>query len=174
VHERFDIEVDFVFENWSSLQAFEVEIDAAIDEGNGSLTEMPDAEVPKRFRDTYSVRLGGDVEVWPEHLAVRLGGYYQSSAYPEDNSTFNVDFPFGEQFGLGGGVTWHTCKYLDVNVGYLHVFQPDVEVEGGVVQQQGLPLVLGDVEQVIGNTVNNGKYEVSANLFGISLEGHFR
>ncbi len=179
IHRYFDIEADFVWENWSSLETFEIDMDTILDEGT-SHTEMPDTEVLKNFRDTYSVRLGGDAEVWPEHIAVRIGGYWQSSAYPENNDTFALDFPFAEQFGVGGGLTWHTCKWLDVNVGYLHVFQLDVEVKEGIVQQQGVPYDTGaedsegqPVTVPVGNTVNNGKYEVSMNLFGVSLEGHF-
>ena len=180
IHRLFDVEVDFVWENWSSLEGFDVELDAAINDGLDppSVIEMPDAHIPKRMRDTYSVRLGGDVEVWPEHIALRAGASWQSSAYPENNETINVDFPFAQQLGVGGGLTWHTCQYLDVNLGYLHVFQKDVRVTEGVVQQQGLPIEVYDEDgelrqQVIGNTVNNGKYEVSANIFGLSLTGHF-
>ncbi|MCP4680626.1 MAG: hypothetical protein GY854_35110 [Deltaproteobacteria bacterium] len=176
IHRYFDIEADFVWENWSSFERFEFDMDAELfqdaveEEGR---MEMPDAEVPKHFRDTYSVRLGGDVEVWPEHIAARIGGYYQTSAYPKNNDTFNLDFPFGEQVGVGGGLTWHACSYLDVNAGYLHVFQFDVEVEDGVVQQIGMPIERDGEEKQTGNTVNNGTYEVGINLFAISLEGHF-
>jgi long-chain fatty acid transport protein len=177
VHPRFDVEADFVWEQWSSLDSFEVDMDAVLFDGTYSDLPMPDAEVPKRFRDTYSIRYGGDVEVWPEHLAVRVGGFYQTSAYPEDNATFNLDFPFGEQVGVGGGVTWHAIirgvNYLDVHAGYMHVFQPDVVVKRGVVQQQGMPLTIDGEEVQIANAVNGGRYRVSLNVFGLALEGHF-
>jgi long-subunit fatty acid transport protein len=178
VHELFDIEADFVWENWSSLKEFEIDMEADLNQDtsieNGAIVEMPDAAVPKNFRDTYSVRLGGDVAVWPKHLTLRAGAYYQSSAYPENYDTFNLDFPFAEQVGVGGGLTWHAWKHLDVNAGFLHVFQFDVEVENGIVQQQGLPYDSGEGGlKDIGNTVNNGLYEVSMNLFGVSLEAHF-
>ncbi len=176
IHRYFDIEADFVWENWSSFERFEFDMDAELYQdavAREGMMDMPDAEVPKNFRDTYSVRLGGDAEVWPEHLAVRIGGYYQTSAYPKSNNTFNLDFPFGEQIGVGGGLTWHTCSFLDVNAGYLHVFQFDIEVRDGVVQQIGMPIERGDEEILAGNTVNNGTYEVGINLFSVSLEGHF-
>ncbi len=178
IHDRFDVEVDFVWENWSSLSAFGVGMDAVLFDGNYDEIDMPDVNLQKNFRDTYSVRLGGDVVVWPEHISLRIGGFYQTSAYPENNNTFSVDFPYGEQIGVGGGLTWHTCKYLDVNVGYMHIFQPDVIVKKGIVQQQGLPYTPDpfndpDTKINIGNTINGGKYEVDLNLFGLSLEGHF-
>ncbi len=177
IHRYFDIEADFVWENWSSFDRFLFDMDADLNQDteseNGAIVTMPNAEVPKHFRDTYSVRLGGDAEVWPSHLALRLGGYYQTSAYPENNETFNLDFPFGEQVGLGGGLTWHTCDYLDVNVAYLHVFQFDVDVTEGVVQQIGLTSERDGEEIKTGNTVNDGSYDVSINMISISLEGHF-
>jgi len=174
IHEYFDFEVDFVWENWSSLKGFDLDMDAELNDGL-SIQPMPDSKVRKNFRDTYSIRYGGDVEVWPENIAVRVGGFWQSSAFPENYETFNLDFPFGEQIGVGGGLTWHAADFLDVNAGYMHVFQLDVEVTEGIIQQQGLPWEdpSDGEEKDIGNTVNNGTYEVSMNLFGVSLEGHF-
>ncbi|MCP4680374.1 MAG: hypothetical protein GY854_33800 [Deltaproteobacteria bacterium] len=182
IHRYFDIEADFVWERWSSLQETEITTNAKVLATNPDLdSEFPKVnKVPMHFRDTYSVRLGGDVEVWPEHIAVRAGGYYQSSAYPENNETFSLFAPFGEQIGVGGGLTWHACDFLDVNAAYLHVFQFDVTVDEGIVQQMALPYremnpETGETAAEIetGNIVNNGTYEVSMNIFGVSLEGHF-
>ncbi len=171
IQPRFDIELDVVWEQWSSLESFEVDLDATLDLGEGrGIEEMPDTKLLKMFRDTWSVRLGGDVEVWPETLTVRLGGFYQSSAYPKDNATFNLDFPYAEQVGLGGGLTVHIADWVDATIGYQHVFQPRVEVRSGVVQQQGQPTFDG---QQIGNTVNNGRYDVSIDVLGISAEARF-
>ncbi len=181
IHRVFDIEVDFVFENWSMLQEVKVSSDLLIESESADIhTPFPDSTVPLNYRDTYSVRLGGDVNVWPEHIVIRAGAYWQSSAYPENNDTFSVFAPFGQQVGLGGGLTWRTCKWLDVNLAYLHVFQEDATVENGVVQQMALPVEIVDpdnpesVELVEnGNIVNSGKYEVDMNIIGLSLEGHF-
>jgi long-chain fatty acid transport protein len=168
VHERFDVELDFVYEGWSMLRSFEVDMDADLDDGM-AVQPLPDVDIPKHFRDAWSLRLGGDVEVWPEHLAIRIGGFYQASAYPENRETFSLDFPYDRQVGVGGGLTWHAWEHLDVHAGYMHVFQWDVEVTEGIVQQQGMPV--DDVNT--GNTVNNGLYEVDLNIFGASLEAHF-
>lgn len=172
IHEIFDVELDFVWENWSSLKGFDVNTEATVDLGaDHGTVALPDTRIPKNFRDTWSLRLGGDVEVWPEHLALRIGGYYQSSAYPEDNSTFSVDFPYGQQIGLGGGLTWHAMRWLDVVAGYLHVFQPEVTVKNGIVQQMGPTVEDDKVFYNVGNTVNNGKYEMSLNVVGLTLQG---
>ena len=172
VHELFDVELDFVYEGWSMLQEFEVDMDADLDDGM-AVQPLPDVDVPKHFRDAWSLRLGGDVEVWPEHLAIRVGAFYQASAYPENRDTFSLDFPYDQQIGVGGGLTWHAWEHLDVHAGYMHVFQWDVEVTQGIVQQQGMPVDTAEGPAFIGNTVNNGRYEVDLNIFGASLEAHF-
>ena len=183
IHRYFDFEVDFVYEAWSQLKAFEVDFVDCVDndfdacthlETNTGPVALEDTIVPKNYRDTYSVRFGGDVAVWPGHVTLRAGGFYQTSAFPKDYSTMNVDFPFAEQIGVGGGLTWHAIQYLDLTAGYLHVFQPDVTVTDGIVQQQSNPIADQDgIPRVVGNVVNNGVYKVALNLFGVSFQGHF-
>jgi long-chain fatty acid transport protein len=176
VHCWFDVEVDVVYERWRRLRSFDVDVadGARIDQDGdpntmGDQVQVPDAKIPKNFRDTWSVRLGGDVALWPRHLTGRAGAWYQTSAFPKNYDTFNVDFPFGEQVGVGGGLTWHVIPQLDLMVVYSHVFQRDVQVRQGIVQQQAPPFQ----GRAIGNTVNNGDYHVSLDLFGLGALGRF-
>ncbi len=181
IHRIFDIEADFVWENWSTFKGLDVLFDLKVDlyGDEVSIIDMPDVHVPKNFRSTYSVRLGSDIEVWPENLTARLGGFFQSSAYPKSNNTFSVMFPNGQQFGVGCGLTWHTFEFLYLNVGYLHIFQPQVTVKDGIVQQvvgqsaDASPNQDGSELILNGNTVNNGIYDVNMNLFAASFEVHF-
>ncbi len=180
IHKLFDIEVDFVWENWNSYDGMDVNMDLHIDLDDLKETPpkvIPDTHIPKNFRDTYSVRVGSDIEVWPDNITIRLGGLYQSSAYPENNDTFSLDFPFGEQYGASFGLTWHAFGYVDASIGYLHIFQPRVTVEEGILQQSSGTLADvytdGSVLLALGNTVNNGTYDVDLNIFAMSLEGHF-
>ncbi|MBN2801718.1 MAG: outer membrane protein transport protein [Deltaproteobacteria bacterium] len=174
VHSRFDIEADFVYENWKSLQEFSILPDAIItdpiNDNTSTKTPMPDTKIPKNFRDTYSARLGGDFAVWKDHLNLRAGAFYQSSAYPKSNNTFNIDFPYGRQIGVSGGLSFSIKKRLDIHAAYMHIFQPDITVKDGIVQQQGLPLSTGEE---IGNTINNGTYKVALNIFSLAVEAHF-
>lgn len=180
IHRLFDIELDFVWENWRSYESIDIELDLIIDLDDDPDTpdnEIPDTYVPKNFRDTYSIRLGSDINVLPEHLIVRLGWFYQSSAYPENNSTFSLDFPYGEQFGLTFGLTWHAFDFVDLNLAYAHIFQPTVTVTEGILQQSSGTRadILGDgsVMLPLGNTVNNGTYDVNLNIFSASVKAHF-
>jgi len=190
IHPAFDVELDFVYENWRAVQKIDVafsnpdrDVDPAqfdnpsllyLDAfGNGTVfSPLVATDVPLQFRDTYSIRLGSDVEVWPGHITARTGGFWQSSAYPKDHRTMSVRFPFTQQVGLGAGLTWHALGQLDVTAGYMHIFQPDVVVSNGIVQANAYRDP-GDSDK-LGNIVNNGRYRASIDLFGLALQARLQ
>lgn len=191
IHPAFDVELDFVFENWRSVQKIDVafsnpdrDVHPADEYDDPSLlyldafgdgmvfSPLVATDVPLLFRDTYSVRLGSDVEIWPEHITARAGGFWQSSAYPRDHRTMSVRFPFTQQVGLGAGLTWHAVPQLDITAGYMHIFQPEVIVRNGIVQANAFREP-GDSDK-LGNIVNNGRYRASIDLFGLALQARFR
>ena len=58
------------------------------------------------------MRIGGDVNVFPDKFAIRGGGYYQTAAQPNQYSQYqNIDFAGQWEFGLALGFT--TRIYLD-------------------------------------------------------------
>lgn len=195
IHRRFDIEADFVWENWEAVDEIKAKFsnpDAdfspqdvlptsrfddpsllyvdALDNGI-VISPVVASNVPLNFRDTYSARLGSDIEAWPEHLTVRLGGWFQSSAYPKNRSTFSVRFPFDTQYAVTAGLTWHIRKIIDISAGYSHIFQPEVVVTDGILQANAFR----DPETIVklGNVVNNGRYRTNMNMFGLAVEAHF-
>ncbi len=203
IHERFDFEVDYVWEGYSNASTCNFGPDVSAENGprracgngfevdfgeNTGVTLPPLGDIPlvdfmveKNYRDVHQVRVGADFEAIPKVLAVRAGSWFQTSAFPKNNSTFSVDFPVNQQVAVTTGLTWKALErkkkdphkadnWLDINVGYSHVFQPTVVVTEGIlgqrgITQPGLPLP--------GNVINNGRYDVSYNLFGASFEGHF-
>ncbi|MCP4603424.1 MAG: hypothetical protein GY847_23385 [Proteobacteria bacterium] len=177
IHPIFDVEVDFVWENWSNFVG-KYDIDVQVDTESRIIDFITKGEFVSNYRDTYSVRLGSDIEVWPEHITLRAGGFYTSTAYPENYETFAVGSPYGVQFGVTGGLTWHVFRLLDINIGYMHVFQLDINVKEGIVQQMGPgieeELPDGTIQKRgLGNIVNNGSYQMSVNTFGASVQWRF-
>ncbi|MBL4686876.1 MAG: outer membrane protein transport protein [Nannocystaceae bacterium] len=188
IHERFDLELDYVFENYGVVDGIDVQFsnpdsDFTPDQfddtdllyldtfGSGvAFAPIIATPPPLQFRNTHQLRLGSDVEVLPGHLTVRAGGFVASSAYPKGNTTYTIRFPFSDQLGVGGGLTWHMIPQLDLSAGYLHIFQRDVTVERGISQANAFRFP-GD-PNIYGNIVNNGKYEMSLELFGLSIEVH--
>ena len=129
--------------------------------------KLPKATIDRGLHDTVTLRLGGDYDVVPEQLSLRVGSFYSPSAYPDDYSTFNLDMPFATQLGLSVGATYVPHPRLKVTLAYAHIFQSDVHVQQGIVQQ----LTATDPNR--GNVVNNGLYRVALDVFGFAVEGRF-
>lgn len=192
IHRRFDVELDYVFENYDKVERIDVAFSNPDEDVNpAELTGVDTFDDPSLlyldtfgnqtaftpliatpaallFRNTHSLRLGSDVELLPKRLTVRAGGFWASRAYDADHSTYTIRFPYSDQLGIGCGLTWHAVPELDVSLGYLHIFQPDVEVTEGVVQANAFRNP-GD-PSIDGNIVNNGLYETSLDIFGVSLQ----
>jgi len=140
----FDIELGAYWENWSTYDALEPKLDGQI-----SGQDLEDLNIRKEWKDTLSLRLGGDFNVLPAFgggrdkphpvsLAVRAGGFYESGAV---NTNFShLDFPSFDRYGVGGGFSlgWHGVY---ATVGYSHIFQADqVVTETFAKQFQERPL----------------------------------
>jgi long-chain fatty acid transport protein len=169
----FDIEVDFIWEGWSALDKYGVDLSGYMQvTGEGVVKaekmQFQPVDVPKNFRDIWSIRLGGDVRI-TEWLQARAGGYYETGAVPV--SYTNIDFASFDRFGVGAGLTFH-YRWFDLSFGYSHIFQMDrvVSVEDAMVHVQ-FPLL--DQEPLDQHKVNAGKYETSFDIYSLSLEAKF-
>ncbi|MEX1364504.1 MAG: outer membrane protein transport protein [Nannocystaceae bacterium] len=119
--EWFDLELNAQWEGWSTIDAYEVSVDGQI-----SGQEIGDLRLDKQWRDTVSVRLGGDVHVIPERLTLRAGGYFETAATPEAYA--HLDFPSFMRGGVGGGLT-AGARGIYGTVGFLHVFQQQQQTD---------------------------------------------
>jgi long-subunit fatty acid transport protein len=123
--EVLDLELDWIFETYSAVDAITLRSDDPIhmcsDQGGACIDSPPVGRVdlPHHWRDTHSLRLGGDWNVLPGRLAVRAGGSWESAAAPE--SLTLLDFAAVERFGLHAGATLRLGR-LDVSVAAAHLF----------------------------------------------------
>lgn len=166
--EVFDIEANVHWEGWSSIDAYEVDLEGRI---NGQ--EVLDLDIPKRWQDTVSVRLGGDWRVLPDRLTLRAGGFYETGAVPDNYS--HVDFPSFDRFGVGGGLTVDVGP-VALTASYLHVFQEDREVSerhGKYFQQRPLKPCPEDCDGLSGVVGNAGTIESSIALLSLGAEVKF-
>ncbi|MCA9701326.1 MAG: outer membrane protein transport protein, partial [Myxococcales bacterium] len=165
--ERFDFEVDVVWENWSQLDAYRIDFTGAI---NGQ--PIADQVIPKKWRDTISVRAGGDVNLLDGHLALRAGGYYETGASHPDFA--HLDFPSFNRGGVGGGLTG-SIRGVALTVGYLHIFQqPQTTTELAAKGFQVRPLA-GCPDRCDGLTgvpVNAGVFKSHFDILSLSLDLH--
>lgn len=171
VGRRFDVELDAIYERWSRADRTTIIPDATfviVQTGVApTVIKLAPASLDRGLHDTVTLRLGGDYDLLRDVLTVRAGSFYSPSAYPADNATFNLDVPFATQVGLSVGATYSPSPGFRVSAAYAHIFQSDVRVQQGVVQQ----LTATDPNR--GNVVNNGLYRVALDVFGLSIEGRF-
>lgn len=133
--ELFDLELDLGYEAWSMVDAFTMDATGTVTEVLGKRMMIGKLTVPRRWRDTWSVRVGGDWQVAPGLLAVRAGGMYESPAVPPEYAYVDI-FP-GHRLSAGAGLSL-TFRGFDLSVSYNHLFQLPVAVtesESRVYQQ---------------------------------------
>ena len=130
-HDVFDVEIDFTWANDSAVDSLELAFPSDAN-GNGTIPANPgipegklppNADVRYHFRDVFGVRIGGDYNVLPDRLAVRAGGFFETSA--ADPTYQNIDFDGADRVGLAAGATYRIAlgsHAIDVMAAYGHVF----------------------------------------------------
>lgn len=166
--ELWDLELDLVWEGWSSIDRYVVEMDGKI-----SGQEVDRLVIEKRWRDTWSIRLGGDLALLPRLLTVRAGAFWESGASPETYS--HIDFPSFMRLGTGAGLTVDLGT-LSLTAAYQHVFQEDrevTEVAAKQFQQRPLRPCPADCGGLPGVMANAGTFETSFDVISLGLDWAF-
>lgn len=164
----FDLELDVVYENWSSIKSFDLDLSGAI-----SGQELSDLKIAKKWKDTVSVRFGGDFFALPPYLTVRAGGYVETPT--QDPEYAHLDFPAFLRGGVGAGLT-AGAKGIYGTVGYMHVFQQArnvSEAQGQVFQQRPLAPCPAECDGLSGVPANAGRFESSFDMLNLGFEIRF-
>lgn len=116
----FDVEANFTYANNAAVQNIGITFKpGVIINGTSGGTLPTDASIPHNWRDVFGVRLGGEYNLLPGRLALRAGGFYESSG--QDPRYLNIDFHLSERVGLAGGVTVRVGP-VDITAAYQHTF----------------------------------------------------
>lgn len=176
--EVFDVELNVVYEAWSMLERYDVELDGTINLFVGA--EAPDTLIDKRWRDTLSVRLGGTWTAWHDGhgdaVQLSLGGYWERGAVPDNYE--HLDFLSFDRVGLGLGVAAQLGP-VKLSLAYSHIFQEDREVDerfGKVYQQRPLnpcPEACDGGAGWSGVPANAGLFETGYDLLAAGVEASF-
>jgi long-subunit fatty acid transport protein len=164
----FDLELDVFYENWSSIKSFDLRFDGAI-----SGQELGTVKVAKQWKDTVSVRLGGDFIALPPYLTVRAGGFFESPTQGKQYS--HLDFPAFMRGGIGAGAS-AGAKGVYFTLGYMHVFQQTrtiSESAAQVFQQRPLAPCPAECGGLSGVPANAGTFRSSFDLLNFGLELRF-
>ncbi len=136
--EVFDVELDFVYEFWRTFDKIGVDMNTQmnVEKNLGKIVALGPISIDKKFKDTWSLRLGGDWQVWHERLWLRAGGFYETAASPYAYSS--VDFEAFERAGGSLGLSWQFYPRMFLNVAFLHIqqFTRTVSEEDSRIVQQ--------------------------------------
>ncbi len=171
--ERGDIELDVTYESWKMAQdpGPKLNIPAL------SLFTNINAQIYHKYRDTFSVRLGGafNQKLPAGVLTVRAGAYYDRGATSNENTRINFDTLDKIGLTLGLGYKW---RGLIINVAYAYIHSPDRHVTNGQlrpINSAGAADFGTGQDRPTGGTelypaVNNGLYQVATHVASLGLQ----
>jgi len=172
VRELFDVEFDFVWEGWSVLDRYAIDLDGYMMLMGAQAPEkllLYPLDVMREYKDTFSFRLGGQFSPIPE-LMLRGGAYYETGAVPMHMT--NIDFASFDRIGVSAGLGYK-FRAITLSVAYSHIIQPDREVapeDTGVYKYfPALPEPVSEQKFQVGA----GKYESSYDIFSAALAFDF-
>jgi long-subunit fatty acid transport protein len=168
--ERFDVELAFVYEAWHMMDTFNVDLQGTVALFGTPLTPVV---IEKRWRDTFSARLGGTYRL-TDAVALSAGGFYEQGATPKQYA--HIDFPSFDRFGAAGGLTLAAPGGVEVLLGYLHIFESSVTVseqEAKVLQQRPIAPCPDACEGYSGVPVNAGRTTAAFRSFSLGLRAAF-
>ena len=186
-HDQFDIELDVGYAHNSQMDKLTILFEPGQFVAFGSTvsasTVPTDASIPKMWKDTIEVRLGGEFAVVQDKLGIRAGGFFKTAG--QDQDYLNLDFHPGQMFGLYLGGTFRISKTVDVAAGYGHIFVKDFETSNGQIRA-----LVGTAPDQPNNhysvcpseptpafrscsVVNNGRLSSAYNMFSVGTTLHF-
>lgn len=166
-----DIELDFDYTQWSQYQSAVLTPSFSQQAGAGQPGAIPALNIIRDFQDTWSLRLGGDVNIPVPvvRLTVRAGVGYESSMYNSGQTQYvTIDYANFDQVWGSLGATVGVGKF-DFDLAYSHVYMPQHDVtNSGVAAVQNNPPA-NDPAIIVGN----GKFNTAYDLLALGVRAHF-
>jgi long-subunit fatty acid transport protein len=121
------------------------------------------AIIPHRWKDTWGVRAGGDINLIPEAHSMRMGLSHSSNAVRP--GYMNIDTFAVQKVGLHAGISLQNGN-KKITLAYAHIFYRDTTVPVGTGQVKDIASQRADQA----NAVNEGFYQASLDV--ISLQSN--
>lgn len=160
---RLGINLDGVYQGWNSVDALRLTPNEVFMVQSGTRTPITPFVVEKKWKASWSVRLGGSFDII-KYLTVHAGVLAETSAV--DNASFTVDYPHPDRLFFTGGLSGHLGP-VDLIAGF--GYTPTSTV---VVQQSEIRRGQTDPSLVAGS-VGSGVYTVGGWVATVGLRGHF-
>ncbi len=135
-----------------------------------------DASVPHNWADSVGIRVGLEVPILPDQLALRFGGFLQTNAVSAQYA--GIDFLPSRMIGGFLGGTYRVSRALDLSAGFGHIFVQTVD-NGDTGQVRALVAQSDNGTQCPGNpayrsceAVNSGRYTAGYNMVSLGATIH--
>jgi long-subunit fatty acid transport protein len=183
----FDLEANFTYEATSNLadtalvNSGNIQIDAT----GGTVPAPASITIRSALSDVVGFRLGGDFNIIPGTLAVRVGGSYETGGASPLATSIHLPAYAGGTINAGVSYRW---RWLTISAGYGHFFFQDFDASTGVravtvPSPQFNTNNTGCVDQPAGTfpgtagaqtcTINRGTYTAHMNSGSIQFTGRF-
>lgn len=116
----YDLELDVRYEFWSQMDEYIIDGKGLYADVMGVSVEVGEIVIPKHWKNTFSVRFGGDMNVIDNRLIIRAGTFYETAA-SRKNFAY-VDFPATHRLGASAGTTLILGRF-DVSLSYTYVYE---------------------------------------------------
>ncbi|MEE2752165.1 MAG: outer membrane protein transport protein [Myxococcota bacterium] len=183
--DRSEIELASVWQNWSSISEVAItDVDMVIDLNEDLLDGLPvsgedavtiedaiineDVVLPTDYRDSWSIRLGGQQAI-NDRWIVRMGGFFETSGIP--TATQSVSLVDGNKFGYGAGATFWAAGNCALDFGVFQSFLQKRTITDSEAQQISIHPINGSFLE--GTVVGNGTFRSSVLIFGGGLNWYF-
>ena len=132
VDDVFDIEVDAAWADNSAVTGIDLDLRAnrgMTVRGVNAPTFIPDtAEEPKRWKDSGSLRVGGEYVVKPGRFALQAGTFYENKG--QLDAYLGNHFDLASKYGIAGGAVLRLRRRIDAYIAYQHISWADLENGG--------------------------------------------
>lgn len=136
---RWDLEINGIWENWSAVDFFRLELEGNIemrgldrdDQGDYPTQVLYPFYQVKGYQDTLGVRGGFSygINSW---LSAHAGAFFETAAQSLEFTS--ADFISWDRYSGSLGATFHLPANLDLALGYAFIYSPPREVESGTGQ----------------------------------------
>ncbi len=123
-HPRVLVAFDVNWQRWSTFEQLEIDFESEHELLPSPGVELYDVMIENNWRDSFSVRLGGQAKPLADKpLLVRAGVLFDQS--PIDDDHFDLLTPDSDKFGVGFGLSYALTfggKVLELDLAYQHLF----------------------------------------------------
>ncbi len=166
-YDQLVVEADYVFEGWSSLTAIRIfprNVSLSVEPFIRDFA-VPDLPLRRDWRDTHSVRFGGEALLYrPLRVVARAGYYWESGAVRDPLVTVGTPDVNKHGIALGAGIE---LGHFRLSLSYSHVLYEPRTITASAMRLTN-PL---DPERA--SIIGNGDYRFSHDLVSLGLSGAY-